>query len=222
MIKIKREGFMEDKDLNTKEKEEGNKINNNLEKDNNLNVKDNETSEKDSNKKEDNELISKIEDLESKLKEYEDLVKRKVADFENLRKRTIEEKKILNQIIAEKLILDFLPIIDNLERAINAAKDSKDIDALLEGINLIKDMFLGILANNYNVKPIDSLGKEFDPKIHNALYQKEGDYDKIVVTEEIEKPYVMGDKVIRIGKVGVGMPKKKENDNLSDNNSNDK
>ncbi|HOJ50390.1 MAG TPA: nucleotide exchange factor GrpE [Spirochaetota bacterium] len=187
-------------------------LNNEKKLDEKNSIDENNTDEKD-NKKEENkndEIITKIQELETKLKEYEELIKRKVADFDNLRKRTIEEKKVLNQILSEKIILDFLPIIDNLERAINAAKETKDIDALLNGISLIKDMFLSILSSNYNVKPIDSIGKEFDPKIHNALYQKEGDYDKIIVVEEIEKPYIMGEKVIRIGKVGVGTPKEKK------------
>ncbi len=115
-------------------------------------------------------------------------------------------------MVADKVILDFVMVLDNLERAIKDAQSNKDFDGFLEGIVSIESIFHSIM-DKYSVKGIDSTGKDFDPKIHQALHIVEGDYEKQTVIEEVEKAYVRGDKVLRIAKVAVGMPKKKEEEN---------
>jgi molecular chaperone GrpE len=173
----------------------------------------NETQAQEGNENEEtqkeNELISQIEDLESKLREYEDLVKRKVADFENFRKRTLQEKQQTGEMASEKVIVNFLPVLDNLERAIESAEENQDFQGFLEGIHSIRNIFKSVL-DQYSVEQIDSVGKEFDPKIHHALYTVEGDYEKQTVIQEVEKAFMRKGKAIRTAKVAVGVPKKEE------------
>ena len=119
--------------------------------------------------KELNPLEKKVVELEAKLKEYEDLLRRKMADFDNFRKRAQQEKEKLGEIVAEQVISDFLPIYDNVNRAILAAEQNKDLNAFLEGVISIENLFL-TLFKKYSIEKIDSVGQEFDPKIHQALY----------------------------------------------------
>lgn len=167
-----------------------------------------ETPEEKREREEETALVSQIRDLEDKVREYEDLVRRKVADFENFRKRAKQEKESLGETLSEKLILDFLPVYDNFERALKAAEKNKDFDSLLEGIQGIYHIFSGILEKN-KIQKVDSAGQPYDPRLHEALYIVEGDYEKPVVLEEVEKAFIRGEKVIRIARVSVGMPKKK-------------
>lgn len=159
--------------------------------------------------KEVNPLEKKVVELEAKLKEYEDLLRRKMADFDNFRKRAQQEKEKLGEIVAEQVISDFLPIYDNVNRAILAAEQNKDLNAFLEGVISIENLFL-TLFKKYSIEKIDSVGQEFDPKIHQALYMSEGDYVKNTVLEELEKAFMKKERLIRLGKVVVGTPKKKE------------
>lgn len=153
------------------------------------------------------ELEKQIGELQKKVTEYETLVKIKMADFENYKKRIKQEKDSLSDIVAEQVILDFLPVLDNFERAIKSAKENKDINAFLTGIESIHDIFLTKLEK-YGIKQINSIGKEFDPKLHHALHTIEGDYEKPTVIDEMDKLFMRKDRVIRTSKVSVGMPKK--------------
>ncbi|HCL56574.1 MAG TPA: nucleotide exchange factor GrpE [Spirochaetia bacterium] len=155
------------------------------------------------------EVEKQIKELEEKTKEYESLLLRKAADFDNFRKRARQEKEQLSDMVAEKVIKDFLPIWDNLERALEAANQKKDFDGLMQGIISTQDLFLSLFGK-YEVKKIDSIGKEFDPKIHEGLQIVEGDYEKQVVIGELEKVFMLKDKVMRLGRVMIGKPRKKE------------
>lgn len=190
------------KDKKQEEKAEETKINTAETSDE---VNDSETEAPKADEKQD-ELISKIQELEDKAKEYEILAKRKVADFDNFRKRMQKEKNELSEMISNKVIVDFLPVIDNLERAIFSAEESKDFESLLEGIVSIKHIFDGVLAK-YEIQKVESIGEEFNAEKHQALYTVEGDYKTKTVIEEVEKAYVRKDKVLRTAKVAVGLPK---------------
>ena len=172
------------------------------------------TESQDENQKED-ELIEKIKELEEKVIDYEILAKRKVADFDNFRKRVTQEKNQLREIMADKVILDFLPILDNLERALDAAKNNSDFESLLDGINSIAGIFNSVL-DKYSVKKVDSINQDFDPKIHHALYTVEGDYEKQTVIQEVENAYSRNERILRVAKVAVGIPKKTKESNNSD------
>jgi molecular chaperone GrpE len=154
-----------------------------------------------------------LEEFKKKLQEYEDMLKRQVADFDNFRKRTQEEKEKLKDYAFDAIFLDFIPIFDNIERAM-LASNSKDatIKSIVEGLEGITQLFKTFLEK-YQVEKLDSINKEFDPAIHEALFTQEGDYDKKIVTQEVEKAYKRKDKVIRTAKVAVGIPKKEKEEN---------
>lgn len=160
-------------------------------------------------KNENLEEEKKLQELESKVKEYEDLVRRQAADFDNFRKRAKQEKEALGEMIAEKMILEFLPVYDNFERALKATEEQKNFESFLEGIKGIYHIFTEILEKN-KVQKMDSVGQPFDHRYHEALYTVEGDYEKPIVLEEVEKAFLKNEKVIRIARVSVGMPKKEK------------
>ncbi len=145
-----------------------------------------------------------IEDLNKKLKEYEELLKRKMADFENYKRRIKIELEEKEKRANQKLIEDVLPIVDNFEKAIEAAENNSDFDALFDGIKLIEKQFKQVLSK-YDVHPLETVGKEFDPNLHDALMIDEsGEYDKDTVIKEWQKGYMRGEKVLRHAQVVVG------------------
>lgn len=167
------------------------------------------------------ELITKIKELEDKAKEYETLAKRKVADFDNFRKRMQDEKKQFSGMMTEKIMLDVLPLFDNLERAIESAKQSKDFDSLLQGIEGINQLFTAMFQK-YNLTIVDSVNQPFDAALHHALYTQEGDYKEKTVIQEVEKAIKLNDKIIRTAKVAVGVPKKTEESSADSEEKNEK
>ncbi|MCK5321250.1 nucleotide exchange factor GrpE [Candidatus Pacearchaeota archaeon] len=114
------------------------------------------------------------------------------AEFENFRRRTEEERKIIFKNANEDLILKLLGILDNFELALEHLDD--------KGINMIYSEFYDILENE-GLKPIKAEGK-FDPRIHEALIQEEGEEDEKII-EELLKGYTLNDKVIRHSKVKI-------------------
>ena len=161
------------------------------------------------------EKSTRLSELNKELENYKAQYLRLAADFDNFRKRVAQEKEKLGETAAEQVISDFLPIYDNLTRAILAAEQNKDFNAFLEGVISIENLFL-TLFKKYSIEKIDSIGLEFNPKIHQALYMAEGEYEKNTVLEELEKAFVKKERVIRVGKVVVGTPKKKEEKNGAD------
>ena len=150
------------------------------------------------------EKDDKINELAKKIAEYEELLKRKVADYENLKKRHSTEKGDLIVTANQKLIIDVLPIVDNFEKAIEAAENNSDFNALFDGIKLIEKQFKQVLEK-YQVLPLDCVGTEFDPNLHDALMMDEtGSYEVDTVIKEWQKGYKMGERVIRHAQVVVG------------------
>ncbi len=140
-----------------------------------------------------------------KLAEVQDRYLRLSAEYDNYRKRTLKEKMELTKTGGENVLLNILPVLDNLERAIGSVRQAKDIEAVKEGIDLIYSKFLEYLNQN-GVKEIPATGQEFNTDLHEAI-------TKIPVTDEeqkgkvvdvIEKGYYLHDKVIRFAKVVVG------------------
>ena len=109
-----------------------------------------------------------LEALEEKLKEQEDKNLRLRAEFENFRKRTIKEKAELIINGAEKTVQAMLPVVDDMERALDNAQKSDDVEALREGMDLIYKKLMKALEG-LGVKPIDAVGKEFDVDFHEAI-----------------------------------------------------
>ena len=147
----------------------------------------------------------KIEELEAQLehekKEYLFLM----ADFENFRKRTLNEKAELIKNGAERAMRDLLPVVDDLERAMDAINKGGDLDSLKEGVDLIYNKFVKYLESQH-VLAIDSTGKDFDTDIHEAVttFPAPDPSMKGKVIDTTIKGYMINDKVLRHAKVVVG------------------
>ena len=155
--------------------------------------------------------MRRIEDLEQKLAESEEKYLRKVADFENFRKRIVKEKQEAVEFANQSLLLDLIATLDDFERAINAAESSAkteaDFDTFRDGISMIEKGMLSQLENKWGLKRFDSTGMPFDPTRHEAvLMEKSADVDEPVVKEDFAKGYMLKDRVVRTAKVKVLMP----------------
>ncbi len=124
------------------------------------------------------------------------------AEFENYKKRTVRERQDYLKFATEAVLLDFLPVLDNLERAIAAAEKASAPAALLEGIGMTARLFRTALEK-HGVRAIESVGKPFDPSLHQAVAQVESDGPENVVTDEIQKGYLLEGRVLRAAMVRV-------------------
>lgn len=142
---------------------------------------------------------------EEKLADLNDKYLRKIAEFENYRKRTMKEKAELILNGAERTVTAFLPVIDDMERAIDNAAKSDDIEAVREGINMIFQKFEKVL-DSLGVKKIDTTDADFNTDFHEAIAMVPGmgDDKKNKVIDCVQTGYMINDKVIRHAKVAVG------------------
>ena len=141
------------------------------------------------------------EQIEQEKKEYMFLL----AEFDNFRKRTIKEKADIIKNASEKAMTDLLPVIDDMERAMQAIEASDNIDSAKEGINLIYNKFIKYLEQN-GVRAIDSTNADFNTEYHEAvtIFPAPDEDKKVKVIDSVQKVYTMNDKVIRHSKVVVG------------------
>jgi molecular chaperone GrpE len=126
------------------------------------------------------------------------------AEFENYKKRMAREKAEYLKFATEGLLLEFLPILDNLERAIASARaDATNREAVVDGIDMIARLFRSALEKA-GVKPMDAVGHPFDPALHQAVVQVEcADERDNIVLEEIQKGYLLEGRVLRAAMVKV-------------------
>ena len=141
------------------------------------------------------------EQLEYQKKEYAF----KLAEFDNYRKRTLKEKADLIKNGAESAMRDLLPVVDDLERALEAINKGGDLDSLKEGVGLIYNKFVKYLESQH-VTAIDSTGKDFDTDVHEAvtMFPATDPSMKGKVIDTAVKGYMINDKVLRFAKVVVG------------------
>ena len=140
---------------------------------------------------------------DEKIEELTDRVKRQMAEFENFRKRTEKEKSSMYEMGAKSVIEKILPIIDNFERGLDTVPEDEADSPFTEGMRKIYKQLLTELEN-IGVKPIECVGKEFDPNFHNAVMQVESEeYESGVVAQEMLKGYTYRDSVVRHSMVGV-------------------
>ena len=153
--------------------------------------------------KETEELKKKLEEKEKEAKEHYDRLLRMAADFENYKKRAVREKEEWTKFANEDLIKGILPFIDNLERAVNHSEKTEDFQSLVEGIKLTVQQLLQTL-NKFGVSPIESLGKPFNPAVHQAMLLVESDqHEPNQVVEEFQKGYLLNDRLLRPATVSV-------------------
>ncbi len=138
-----------------------------------------------------------------KIAELEDKVMRQMAEFENYRKRTDKEKQAMFETGAKSVLEKILPVIDNFERGFSTVEEADEEDAFVLGMRKVYKQMMDEL-DKLDVKPIEALGKEFDPNLHNAVIQVESDeFDSGMVAQELMKGYTYRDSVIRHSMVGV-------------------
>ncbi len=145
----------------------------------------------------------KLDPLKERIAELEDRTKRQLAEFENFRKRSEKEKQAMFEIGAKSVIEKILPVIDNFERGLATVPEEKQEDAFVAGMNKVYRQMLTEL-DNIGVKPIEAVGKEFDPNLHNAVMQVASEeYEAGVVAQELQKGYTYRDSVVRHSMVAV-------------------
>ena len=138
-----------------------------------------------------------------KKEELEDRVKRQMAEFDNFRKRTEKEKSAMFETGAKSVIEKILPVVDNFERGLAAVPESEKGDAFVQGMEMIYKQILTELES-IDVKPIEAVGKEFDPEFHNAVMQVENEeLASGTVAAELQKGYTYKDTVVRHSMVAV-------------------
>ncbi|HNQ67911.1 MAG TPA: nucleotide exchange factor GrpE [Bacteroidales bacterium] len=193
-----------DKDLiNSPEQEinDGAEVNQEQKKENKKSKKTSKTILKSKEKK----LQDEIELLNQKNEELKDKYLRLVAEYDNFRKRTIKEKIDLRESAKIDVLKDFLPVVDDIERAMTHLTEVKDVEATVEGIRLISQKFLDFIKSQ-GVEEIISKDQDFNTDFHEAItrFPVEEEEKKGKVIDVVQKGYKINDKIIRFSKVVVG------------------
>ena len=150
-------------------------------------------------------LDKKSQVYKEQIEQLEDRVKRQLAEFENFRNRTEKEKHAMFETGAKSVVEKLLHVVDNFERGLATVPEDKKEDPFVDGMNRIYKQLLTELEN-IGVKPIEAVGKEFDPNLHNAVMQVESEeYESGVVAQELQKGYTYRDSVVRHSMVAVVM-----------------
>jgi len=146
----------------------------------------------------------KLKEEADKARELSDNILRLQADFENTRKRLERERQEFVKFANEGIILELLNILDDLERSVSLAETQKqDLTGFLKGVEMILAHLYEMLKE-YGVKPIESVGKLFDPHYHEALLQVDDkELPEHTVVEELQKGYLLNERVVRTAKVKV-------------------
>jgi molecular chaperone GrpE len=147
--------------------------------------------------KKEEESLEKIKEKAALAASYYDQLLRLRAEFDNYRKRINKERGEYQETAKEEIIYQLLSIIDNFERAMKAAEETKNFEKMFEGIKLIHKQVNDFLAS-HDVNVIEAEGKKYDPEYHEAVAHEESDkHAEDTVTEEVLKGYTFKDKVLR-------------------------
>ena len=191
---------MAEKDLE-KENLEGEAVQNESVEEQNENV-ENQEAEKSAEETSDN-CDDKVKKLEAELEEWKNSYTRKLAEFQNFTKRKENEVAEMRKYASEGIIVKLLDNIDNLERAVDASKESQNFDSLIEGVNMILNNLKNLLTEE-GVEEIEAAGKEYDPYEHKAMItENKEELDDNVVVQVFQKGYKMKGKVVRPAMVTV-------------------
>lgn len=145
----------------------------------------------------------KADVYKEKIAELEDRAKRQLAEFENFRKRSEKEKQMMFETGAKSVIEKILPVIDNFERGLATVPAEQQSDPFVDGMNRIYKQMLTELES-IGVKPIEAVGCEFDPNLHNAVMQVQSEeFEAGIVAQELQKGYTYRDSVVRHSMVAV-------------------
>lgn len=149
------------------------------------------------------DTLDPVEALEAKAEELKDQLLRSRAEFENFRKRTAREVERIRKTATESVIHDLLPVLDNLELALEHAEDA--VGPIADGVKMVLKQLLGVLERN-GLEPIEALGRPFDPKVHEAISEIESaEIPKDNVAQEFQRGYTLGGQILRPSKVVVSL-----------------
>ena len=145
----------------------------------------------------------KKDERDEKIEELSDKLLRQMAEFDNFRKRTEKEKSAMYEIGAKDIIEKLLPVVDNFERGFSTVTEEDKEDAFVTGMEMVYKQLMTMLET-VGVKPIEAVGQEFNPDLHNAVMHVEDETvgDNIIV-EEFQKGYTYRDSVVRYSMVKV-------------------
>lgn len=145
----------------------------------------------------------KVDAYKEQIEQLEDRVMRQMAEFENFRKRTEKEKQTMFETGARSVLEKILPVVDNFERGLATVEEEQLNDPFVDGMNRVYKQLLTELEN-IGVKPIEAVGCEFDPNLHNAVMQVASEeYESGVIAQELQKGYTYRDTVVRHSMVAV-------------------
>ena len=139
----------------------------------------------------------KIAALEAERDDLRNRMMRSAADLENYRKRTLREKDEMRKYGIDRVVLELLPVLDNLDRALEHADKSEDSTTIVDGVRMVQRQFVTALEK-HGVKGFDSRGEAFDPQLHEAIQQVETtDHPNGTVMDEYQRGYYLHDRLIR-------------------------
>jgi molecular chaperone GrpE len=141
------------------------------------------------------ESFKRARDTGDRLKDTHERLLRTAAEFDNFKKRALKEKEDVQRFGIERLLKDFLPVMDNLERALDHA-EQHDPRQVIDGVRLVQKLFETTLAK-HGVSGFSAVGKPFDPAVHEALMQQESDEPAGTVVSEMAKGYKLNDRLVR-------------------------
>lgn len=145
----------------------------------------------------------KEQQYKDQIAELNDRLMRQMAEFDNFRKRTEKEKSAMFEVGAKDIVERILPVVDNFERGLSTVPEEEKEGAFVQGIEKIYKQLITVLEEA-GVKPIEAVGKEFDPNFHNAvMHAEDEEFGENIVTEEFQKGYLYRDSVVRHSMVKV-------------------
>ncbi|MFD7521119.1 nucleotide exchange factor GrpE [Paenibacillus chitinolyticus] len=148
---------------------------------------------------------TELDELRKAAEDSQQRLLRAQADFDNFRRRTRQEKEEFAKYASLKLIEQMLPVIDNFDRALVSSRETQDFEALTKGIEMVYRQLEQVMTQE-GLTPIEAVGQPFNPEFHQAIMQVESDeHEEGIVVEEVQKGYMLKDKVIRPSMVKVSM-----------------
>jgi len=202
-----KEGQMEKKDADGDMEEEKSKV---IAESDQENPEENRSIEASLEKMTKEEIVEAFRDLKEKADRDHDLYLRSMAEVENIKKRAAKDKEEWIKYANENLVKSILPFMDNLDKALAHARDGKSLDALREGVELTLKGLKDSLGKS-GVQEVHTSGAPFDPRYHEAVYEKEDDQAPVgTVIQELQKGYTLNGRLIRPAMVVVSKGRSKE------------
>ena len=152
------------------------------------------------------ELEDQVARLGEEASTLKDQYLRSLADYENFRKRMFREREDQQKYANFGLLSDLVPLLDDFDRAIASAEHARDYQTLHDGITIIRRQIASVLENKYGLASYESLGKLFDPHVHEAVASESGEVAEPEVSLEFLPGYKLHDRIVRSAKVKVRMP----------------